>query len=57
MSLEKDLNNFRAIREKQIGALEQQCFGIAAALDKKLRLLSRKIDRATVKEEVVCWRS
>ncbi|WP_156956020.1 hypothetical protein [Carnobacterium pleistocenium] len=57
MSLEKDLNNFRAIREKQIGALEQQCFGISAALDKKLKVLSRKIDRATIKEEVVCWRA
>lgn len=57
MSLEKDLNNFRAIREKQIGALEQQCFGIAEALDKKLKVLSRKIDRASVKEEVICWRS
>lgn len=57
MSLEKDLSYFRAIREKQIGALDQQCFGIAAALDKKLKVLSRKIDRASVKEEVVCWRS
>lgn len=57
MSLEKDLSNFRAIREKQIGALEQQCFGIAAALDNKLKVLSRKIDRATVKEEITCWRS
>lgn len=57
MSLEKDLNTFRSIREKQIGVMEKQCFGIAAALDKKLKVLSRKIDRASVKEEVVCWRS
>lgn len=57
MSLEKDLNTFRVIREKQIGAREKQCFKIAAALDKKLKVLSRKIDRATIKEEVVCWRS
>lgn len=57
MSLEKDLNDFRAIHEKQIGALEQQCFGIAAALDKKLKSLSRKIDRVSVKEEITCWRS
>lgn len=57
MSLEKDLNTFRAIREKQIGALELQCFGIAAALDKKLKVLSRKIDRTSVKEEITCWRS
>lgn len=57
MSLEEDLNNFRAIREKQIGSMEKQCFGIAAALDKKLKALSRKIDRVSIKEEITCWRS
>ena len=57
MNLENDLKQYRATKDKQIGALEHGCTRIALLMTNKLEILSKRIDKSTIKNEVLRWRN
>ncbi|WP_414838900.1 hypothetical protein [Carnobacterium sp. TMP28] len=57
MDLESDLKQYRAMKDKQMGALEHGCTHIALMMNNKLEILSKRIDKSTIKNEVIRWRS
>ena len=56
MSLQDDLIEYRQLKEKQIGALEHDCLKLAQLMNKRLNILSKRIDRSYCKEEIRYWR-